>query len=422
MTASDADLRAGALAVLERNHRDGYTVPAENLYPYQWCWDTGPIVLGWAAAGHFERAWGELARLLRAQWSSGMVPHIVFWEVCDDYFPGPDVWGTEHDPPTTGLTQPPLPATAAARLFALDPDRARARRELGALWPHLVAWLVWIARARVGPHGAFVVVHPWESGMDNSPRWDAPLADVPEATHRHLERRDVATVAAAQRPTDHEYRRYLGIVAALRDAGWDTEQQVRDSPFAVEDVMFTAVTARAALDLAAVAPELGEDPTPLAAIADAGRAGIGALWDDDAGWFLPFDVRAGQSIPSVTAGGALALWAGGVAPEHARAILDRLDAWQATFPVAVLSCDPGDPTFDPERYWRGPVWVLVNWMVADGLAEAGHHERAAALLASTRQLVADAGFCEYFDPRTGAGIGGQGFSWTAALTLAWLTA
>src|ERR1700678_255503 len=85
----DDELRRRALTVLEANHRDGYTVPAEGLYPYQWCWDSGPIALGWAAAGRWDLAWGELVRLLSAQWSSGMVPHIVFWREDPGYFPGP---------------------------------------------------------------------------------------------------------------------------------------------------------------------------------------------------------------------------------------------------------------------------------------------------------------------------------------------
>ena len=47
-------------------------------------------------------------------------------------------------------------------------------------------------------------------------------------------------------------------------------------------------------------------------------------------------------------------------------------------------------------------------------------DRASTLRAATRALV-EQGFSEYYDPRSGAGIGGQGFSWSAALTLAWLT-
>jgi hypothetical protein len=66
------------------------------------------------------------------------------------------------------------------------------------------------------------------------------------------------------------------------------------------------------------------------------------------------------------------------------------------------------------------VWVIVNWLVAGGLVGGGLAEQAGALRAGTRQLV-ERGFSEYYDPRTSAGIGGQGFSWSAALTLAWLT-
>jgi len=395
--------------VLEENHRDG-----------QWCWDSGPIALGWAAAGRWDDAWTELDRLLSAQWASGMVPHIVFWEESEDYFPGPDVWATDREPPTTGITQPPLPVTAAARLARADPDRTRARTRLDVLWPRLVAWLEWIERARTGPHGGAVVVHPWESGMDNSPRWDGPLRTAPEATHRHLERRDVATVSAKQRPTDVEYRRYLGIVQALRAAAWDTEHQVRDSPFAVEDVAFTAITARAAADLSEAGQGFGFDTSALDRIAGAARAGIAALWDAGEGWFLPFDVRARHRVVSITAGGLLAMWAGAADDGQVARLVARLDAWAEVLPFAITSADPAEPRFDPERYWRGPVWVLLNWMIADGLASSGHAERAERLRAGTRALVERSGFCEYYDPRTGAGIGGQGFSWTAALTLAWL--
>jgi glycogen debranching enzyme len=419
----DAELRQRALAVLETNHRDGYTVPAQGLYPYQWCWDSGPIALGWAAAGRWDDAWSELDRLLTAQWPSGLVPHIVFWSEDDTYFPGPEVWATGRHPPTTGLTQPPLPVSAAARLFEADPDRDRATEKIRHLWPRLTAWLAWIARARRGPHGACVVVHPWESGMDNSPSWDQPLSTVPEATNVHIERRDVETVSAKQRPSTREYRQYLGIVEALRAAGWDTERQPADSPFAVEDPSFTAITARAAADLADIANNAGLDGREPLRLADAARAGLNALWDDGLGWFRPYDLRTSRPVGPPTSSGLVALYAG-VAGDRRRRMTARLDAWSLALSTGIATTDPEDPSFDPIRYWRGPAWVLVNWLVADGLGRTGQPqdaERAQALKLATRALV-EQGFSEYYDPRDGAGIGGQGFSWSAALTLAWLSA
>jgi hypothetical protein len=405
--------------VLVRNHREGYTVPAEGLYPFQWCWDSGPIALGWAAAGHWDEAWGELTKLLSAQWPSGMVPHIVFWRQDDSYFPGPEVWATGRTPPSSGLTQPPLAISAAARLFLGDPDRERAAAAFCSLWPGLMAWLSWIERARHGPHGACVIVHPWESGMDNSPSWDDPLAAVPEVSNEHIERRDTATVAADERPSQREYRQYLGIVATLRSAGWDTERQPVDSPFVVEDPGFTAITARAAADLAGVAGAAGLDGAEAARIAAATEAGLAGLWDDASGWYRPFDVRGGHAVGPVTSTGVVALWAG-IPVAHVRRMMERVDAWRTAVPFAIPTTDPGDPAFDPIRYWRGPIWVLVNWLVADGLERGGFSEGAGALRADTRALV-EKGFSEYYDPRDAAGIGGRSFSWSAALTLAWLT-
>jgi hypothetical protein len=415
----DVDLRRRALDVLVRNHREGYTVPAVGLYPFQWCWDSGPIALGWAAAGRWDDAWAELTRLLSAQWPSGMVPHIVFWREDKSYFPGPEVWATGHTPPTSGLTQPPLPVSAAARLFIGDPDRARATAAIRSLWPGLVAWLSWIERARKGPHGASLIVHPWESGMDNSPSWDQPLSVVPEVSDDHIDRRDVATISADQRPSQREYRQYLGIVDALRSAGWQTERQPSDSPFSVEDPGFTAITARAAAELAAVADAAGLDGREAALVAESTHAGLDALWDDGLGWYRPYDTIAQCSVGPATSTGLIALWAG-IPEARVHRMMERVDSWHAAMPTSILTAQPDDPSFDPIRYWRGPVWVLVNWLVSDGLLLAGQTERATALRTATRALV-EQGFSEYYDPRNSAGIGGQGFSWSAALTLAWLT-
>ena len=61
-----------------------------------------------------------------------------------------------------------------------------------------------------------------------------------------------------------------------------------------------------------------------------------------------------------------ALWAGGVQAAQVDRMVERLDGWAAAAPFGVPTCDPTAPAFDPERYWRGPAWVLVNWLVADG--------------------------------------------------------
>ena len=121
-----------------------------------------------------------LDRLLEGQWSDGMVPHIVFHGWNGDYFPGPEVWRTRHDPPTSGITQPAVLATAVRRCWESAQDKTLAEAHAAALYPRLLAWHRWWAIAR-DPDGTGLVgmLHPWESGMDNSPAWDVALAPVP---------------------------------------------------------------------------------------------------------------------------------------------------------------------------------------------------------------------------------------------------
>jgi glycogen debranching enzyme len=176
---------------------------------------------------------------------------------------------------------------------------------------------------------------------------------------------------------------------------------------------------RAASDLAAIAEEAGQDGSDVTRIATQARAGIAGLWDEEVGWYRAYDVRAGKPTGPPTASGLAAMF-GGANHDHARRMVEGLKGWSSAVKYSVPSSDPTDTSFDPIRYWRGPVWVLVNWLVADGMKLAGLDDEAEALRVETRALV-EQGFTEYYDPRDGTGIGGHGFSWSAALTLDWLT-
>ena len=74
--------------ILRRNDRGGYTVPTDGLYPYQWNWDS--VFAAWGfATFDLPRAWLELETLMAAQWSDGMVPHIIFHQSDPGYYPDP---------------------------------------------------------------------------------------------------------------------------------------------------------------------------------------------------------------------------------------------------------------------------------------------------------------------------------------------
>ena len=85
----------------------------------------------------------------------------------------------------------------------------------------------------------------------------------------------------------------------------------------------------------------------------------------------------------------------------------------------VPSYDPRSPLFDHVRYWRGPAWAMVNWMIAQGLRDCVETGWADRLRDDTWKLIKNGGFAEYFSPLDAQGCGGGTFSWTAAIWLAW---
>jgi len=413
------DFTERAREVLRRNDRGGYTVPTDRLYPFQWNWDSGFVAMGWATFDE-PRAFQEIERLFEGQWEDGLVPQIVFHVASDDYFPGPEVWGVTRTPPTSGITQPPILATAVRRICDAARDRAMAEARTASLYPRLIAAHRWWARARdPGGSGLVATLHPWETGMDNSPAWDTALARVPTETKTPIRRRDTTHVDAAMRPRGEEYQRFIHLVDLFRDCGWDAARRLAESPFRVVDVGTNAILLRAERDLLVLARRFGTpaDVAEIGARISRAEQALAGLWSAAHGLFLSRDLVSGAAIDVATSAGLLPLFAGGLPSARVRAMAVTLRRWRGLARHLVPSTAPDDPSFEPRRYWRGPVWAVVNWMIAEGLAEAGEGILAEELRADTTSLIADSGFSEYFDPTSGEGIGGGTFSWTAAIGL-----
>lgn len=409
-------LHSAAIDILKINDRGSYTVPTKGLYPFQWNWDSCLTALG---QRHFDpaRALTEIETLFAHQWPCGMVPHIIFHQTDDGYFPGPDVWDCRRPVPTSGITQPPVAGFALRRLLESAPDlRARAR----PLLAKITAWHRWFHATR-DPQGTglIAIIHPWESGRDNSVDWDIPFERVPTDGIAPYTRRDTQHADPAHRPTKDQYDRYIWLVERFRGLGWQTDRLHAASPFQVVDPGFNAILIRSCLDLADLAQGLGD--TAIAqenrALAEKGLAALSTLWADVHGQYLCLDRVTGALIESPSSGGLLAAFAP-IPSDHAARIAATIDAHGTRFRVA--SHAPGTPGFDAKRYWRGPVWLVVNYMIADGLARAGEAEAAARITRSSLNLIRDSGFAEYYDPMTGEPLGGTQFTWTAAMVLEFL--
>jgi glycogen debranching enzyme len=397
-----------AVRVLVANWDGSYTVPSRRLYPHQWSWDSAFIAIG-NARWSPRRARSELLSLFGAQWRDGRVPHIVFNPKVPEgaYFPGPEFWESRapSGSATSGIIQPPVHALAVWKTHLAEPDPAFLRR----IYPKLVAQQAYLRAARRSGEGLISILHPWESGMDNSPVWDLPLKAV-EVGASGFVRRDLESVSADERPTDRDYERYVAIARAYRDSGYR-----RPGAFQVEDPLFNAAYGVAEATLAKIADVLGLDPGPhereAAAITE---AMVERLYED--GLFHPRDVLSGCLIRSNSAAGLTPLLLPGLPREIVNALigtaLDRFALKDGILP----SFSPAAPEFNPARYWRGPSWINLTWLVWQGLKER-RPDLAAPLAGEMINAVARSGFREYFDPLTLRGHGCRDFSWSAALIL-----
>jgi glucosylglycerate hydrolase len=435
---TDVALRDQAAAVLRGNDAGGWTKASPLLYPHQWSWDSAFIAIGWA---HLDvrRAMTELEQLFAAQWSTGMVPHIVFRAGQGArYFPGPEWWDCAAVTPaarglpaqTTGICQPPVHALAVRRIWQLTPPplRPEIRARIQALFPRLVHWHRYLATGRDPEESGLVTAyHPWE-GTDNSPRWDRALARIEAPRPGPYTRLDTSELGdPAQRPTNWDYDRYLWLVELLREYRYD-EQIHRHYPFQIKDVFFSAVlvAANAAmLDLAGVAGAGDGDRAEVAGWLDRGRAGLARRFDAGSGLCADYDVRAGEQIRLRTFAAFAPLFARTADVGQRAAQLRLLDSAdfcgnpRLRWPL-LPSTSPVESAFEPHNYWRGPVWPIIDWLLWQSLTELGCADRAAGLRRDSLAQVTGAGeFNEYFDPFTGAPLGSPRQSWTAAVVLDW---
>jgi hypothetical protein len=417
------DLDRAARRVLVTNWRLRATVPAAGLYPHQWSWDSAFVAIG---LRHLSpaRAQRELESLFGAQWHDGRVPHIVFdpHVPVDAYFPGPQFWCSASVPdapavPTSGIVQPPAHALAAWATHRADPAASHARGFLPRIYPRLVRWHRYLLERRdLGGSGLMSIVHPWESGMDNSPAWDGPLSRIEPLPPGSFTRRDLAHAAAAERPTDLDYGRYIRLARDYRDARYADSRQVH--AFAVEDPLCNALLIAGEHALAEIAAAIGRDPVPHRDAAQRLTAAlVSTLYDPAAGMFFPREVHTGDPVRSWSVAGLMPLIVPVLPVAGDLVATAQGDRFRLRDACPLPSYDLTAPDHEPARYWRGPGWVNTSWLFWHGLRLHGEAALADDLRDRLLRRVGAAGFREYVDPLTGAGHGTDGFSWTAALAL-----
>ncbi len=351
----------------------GYCYPNRMVYPNQWLWDSCFHSIAWAATGD-ERGLVELEGVFAAQLVNGFVPHMRYAR--EELFRGP----LGH---ASSFTQPPIYAHAARYLDARGLPipvgvRTAIARALDYLWVH-----------RRSPEGLIFIVHPWEAGSDDSPRWDSWVGTT-EWTRAEWTAFDLQLVPATSW-SNHG------------DANWSKS-------FVVAPAGFNALVSHAYGEHAALTGDQrsGERGREIAAAIDH------HLWDASTSlWVDRPIVGGGASCAVPTLDGVLPALVT-QQPARAAAALDQLwAARQFDAPFGPAFVWRSHPTYRSNGYWRGAAWPQMSYLMWLAAHRWGRAALALHLAETGIGGTLRSGFAELWDAETGEACGATPQTWAA---------
>lgn len=372
-----SERRAAARAVLERHWRDGYTVPNTEVYPFQWLWDSCFHAIVWCELGEPARAVSELAHLFRTQSPLGFVPHV-------DYEWAPshlaEFWGREGH---SSITQPPMFGHAVAELARrgvdVGPLVEPARRGFAFLLDH---------RERVD--GLVALCHPWESGGDDSPRWDHWC------------------------PGGWDLRRWYDVKGELVTSVHHAEDgsPLANPGFRVASAGFNALVAFNARELSEVTGD-----TALAAQADELVTALDERWDAELRTWVDAGDSEATSGRVRTVDALLPALVSRRSDAVAAAFADMLDQAAHGGRCGPAQVHRAEPAFAPRTYWRGPAWPQLSYLCWLAAVRQGRVAEASALADMLVEGATRSGWAEYWDADDGTGLGAAPQSWATLAVL-----
>ncbi len=371
------DLQRAVAAVMDQAWTSpGFCVPNRDVYPHQWLWDSCFHSVVWTRINPV-RAVIEIDHVLARMAPNGFVPHMTYWNAPTVHA---DLWGRTG---TSAITQPPMWGLALAEVATHGVIPGDELSGAGLL-ERAARGLVHLLDGRERTAGGLVpVYHPWETGCDDSARWDSWSGP---ASWKADKLRFVRSLVF-----DHH------------------GAPVANPEFAVGSVGFSALVAWNCRLLS----ELVASPR-LRAGAEELTAAIQSRWDaeTETWWDEPLVGEVRPSCGARTLDSMLALLVD-PRPSMFEQLVDPT-AFGAPYGPRGVHCD--EPTYDPDRYWRGPAWPQLSyllWRAAGQAVEGGQvaPDVANRLADSLIKGAGRSGLAEYWNPDTGQGRGAAPQTW-----------
>lgn len=341
---------AGLISTRFYTTREAMT-PSKVHYVGVWQWDAYFHALAYRHV-NIRLAQDQLRILLDHQREDGMIPDAVHDEGTVTHL---------NFPVDADVTKPPLIAWAAWKLFEQDRDS----EFLNEIYEPIVRWNDWwFSKNDSNKNGLCEYLHPFSSGLDDSPLWDEGMP---------VESPDLNTYLCLQQD-------YLSKIA-----------------LEIGDEKASILWAKRSKSMAHRMQRL--------------------MWDEEAGLF--WALKDGCPVKVRTPFNLFPLLTGRLPENKARRLVSHLtdpNQFWPRFPVPTVALN--DPKYNPMQMWRGPTWVNVNYLLIEGLKKSGYKEISTQLRNKTLELISGQNdIFEYYHPETGANPpkAASVFGWSSAV-------
>jgi glycogen debranching enzyme len=343
-------MRSGLISTRYYTTREAMT-PSKIYYVGVWQWDAYFHALAYRHVDP-KLAHDQIRVMLDHQRPDGMVPDAVHDEGAVTHI---------DFPIDADVTKPPLLAWTVWKLYESDGDR-EFLDEIYEPMVRLNEW--WFDKNDVDHDGLCEYQHPFSSGLDDSPLWDAgmPVTSPDLNTYLYLHMESLGKIA--------------GVLGEL-DAQQTWQRRARELLARIQEHM----------------------------------------WDEQAGLYWPR--HNGECIRITTPFSLFPLLTGQLDADVAKRLVEHLTdpaSFGVRFPVPTVAIN--EPSFSQTTMWRGPTWVNVNYMLQEGLERSGFERLAQDLRVKTLEMIMNyPDVFEYYNPLTGepGPKAAPSFGWSAAL-------
>ena len=416
LTSEDwKSLKQTAREVYARNRVeiDGlvFHMPSYKQYRYLFGWDSGWHAI---ALTRFEPelAKKEVLALCAMSCEDGRIPHqIGFKQATSSANPitaiGDQMIKNMFDENfRSWLIDPPSYMVSAEKIYNLTQDKAFVRQALPAL--EKCGEYLTTTRDLFGD-GLPCIIHPWESGTDNTPCYDQALKLNFKTPLGALKRMNL----------------YPHLLDRWAKLGWDIKKIAEQNVFVFEDLTVISITIRGIVSLARLNQALGRSEKTRYWQKKAEKM-IETLfkihWDEKAGiFFSRYDLKEPKLAKRKTLASLLPAFTGLVPEKIARRMIEEhLFNPEEFWDTYIISFNSRDELarekiyFEDLLLWRGHcIWCNFNWMMCETLLEYGYSEPARELTRRFALMILAEGFREFYDYRNGEGKGARNFTWPA---------